>query len=167
MEGLRGEKIGLWRRQRGVRLGPVRCRMPTEGTVDAKHGHCPNCSAPLDLPMGETEVVCDFCESRLKFVPATEELEVVRTREEMKYRERVAVRQAVLEKQLRQEETARWRETAARVAIAAAPAVGGAVARAAFRTALGRAAGGGCGCLTVLAAGAVFLALMAFRALGG
>jgi uncharacterized Zn finger protein (UPF0148 family) len=141
--------------------------MPPEDTVDPKHGHCPNCSAPLDLPMGETEVICDYCESRLKFVPATEELEVVRTREEMKYRERVAVRQAVLEKQLRQEETARWRETAAKVAIAAAPAVGGAVARAAFRTALGRAAGGGCGCLLGLLAAVAGVVLLLLRGLTG
>jgi len=135
--------------------------------VETRHLHCPNCSAPLDLPVGETEALCAYCASRLVFVPATEELEVVRTREEMKYRERVAVQQAILRKQLQQEETAKWREAAARVAIAAAPAVGGAVARAAFRTVLGRTAGAGCGCLSVLVAGTVLLAVLVLRALGG
>lgn len=135
--------------------------------METRHLHCPNCSAPLDLPLGETEALCAYCGSRLAFVPATEELQVVRTREEMKYRERVAVQQAILRKQLAQEETAKWREAAARVAIAAAPAVGGAVARAAFRTVLGRTAGAGCGCLSLLLAAAVLAVLLALRVLGG
>jgi DNA-directed RNA polymerase subunit RPC12/RpoP len=107
---------------------------------------CPNCSAPLDVPLGEVEILCPYCASKLRFLPGREELEVVRTREEMKYRERVAVRKTLLEQQLRVEEAERWRRTAARVAIAALPVVGEAAGRGLFRAALGR--GGGCGCLT-------------------
>jgi uncharacterized Zn finger protein (UPF0148 family) len=114
--------------------------------------HCPNCSAPLEVELGETEVLCPFCASRLRFVPGREELEVVRTREEMKYRERVAVQKAILQKRLRQEELARWRTTAANVAIAALPVVGEAAGKAAFRMALTRSRGAGCGCSGVLAA---------------
>lgn len=107
--------------------------------------HCPNCSAPLDAPVGETDLLCEYCESRLRRTPVEGELEVVRTREEMKYKERVAVRQAILRKQLEQEEAERWRQTAANVAITVLPAVGTAVGRGLFRAALRR--GIGCGCL--------------------
>lgn len=125
--------------------------------------HCPNCSAPLDLPVGETEILCDYCESRLQFVPGVEELAVVRTREEMKYKERVTVRQMVLRRELEREKAEAWRRTAAQVAISAAPAVGGAVARIAFRAALGRSAGclGCCGALLL----ATLSALMAIALL--
>lgn len=121
--------------------------------MEEKDLKCPNCAAPLDLPMGETEVLCDFCESRLKFLPDTREMEVVRTREEMKYKERVEVRKLVLQKQLKQEEAEAWRRTAAEVALRALPVVGTAVGRGLFRAALGRSSGClGCGCLTTLLA---------------
>ena len=127
--------------------------------------HCPNCSAPLAVELGEAEQVCPYCASRLRFVPAREELEVVRTREEMKYRERVAVQKLILQKQLDQEEAERWRQVAARVAIASLPVVGNAAGRAVFRAALGR--GGGCfGCGCAVAAVAAALALAAACGLG-
>ena len=69
--------------------------------------------------MGATEVPCEYCSSLLRFVPGEEELEVVRTREEMKHRERVAIQKQILRNRLEQEEMERWRQTAARVAIAA------------------------------------------------
>jgi uncharacterized Zn finger protein (UPF0148 family) len=122
--------------------------------------HCPNCSAPLDVALGETEVLCPFCASKLRFVPGATELEVVRTREEMKRKERVEVQRALLEKQLRQEELARWRETTARVAIKALPVVGEAVGKAAFRAVLAR--GGGVGCLGGLLALLAMLARFLF-----
>lgn len=128
--------------------------------MDIRTVHCPNCSAPLTVPVGEVEVVCEFCESRLKFHPDASELAVVKTREEMKYRERVAVRKGVLQKQLEQEEAERWRRTAAQVAIAVLPIVGSAVGRSMFHAALGRRSGcTGCGCaLVVLAAFTVLVA---------
>jgi uncharacterized Zn finger protein (UPF0148 family) len=126
---------------------------------------CPNCSAPLALELGQVETGCEFCGSRLRFVPGQEELEVVRTREEMKRRERVAVQQIILEQKLRQEEAERWREMAGRVAIRALPVVGEAAGKALFRSAVGRGQGClGCGCglvvvfLTGLAAVATALA---------
>jgi Zn-finger nucleic acid-binding protein len=130
--------------------------------MDVRTVHCPNCSAPLTVPVGEVEVVCDFCESRLKFHLDAGELAVVKTREEMKYRERVAVRKAVLQKQLEQEEAERWRRTAAQVAIAVLPVVGSAVGRNMFHAALGRRSGClGCGCLLAsLAALAVLAAAL-------
>jgi uncharacterized Zn finger protein (UPF0148 family) len=132
--------------------------------MEEKELSCPNCAAPLDLPMGETEVVCDFCESRLKFLPDTREMEVVRTREEMKYKERVEVRKMVLQKQLKQEEAEAWRRTAAEVALRALPVVGTAVGRGLFRTALRRSSGClGCGCLTTLLA--LLAGLLALAAL--
>jgi len=108
---------------------------------------CPNCSAPVTLPLGEVETV-------LRFLPDEREMEVVRTREEMKRRERVAIQKAMLKKQLDQEEMARWRNTAARVAIAALPVVGDVAGRAMFRSAVHRGGGGcaGCGCLGLAAA---------------
>lgn len=112
---------------------------------------CPNCGAPVDLAIGDTETVCEYCSSLLRFVPGAEELEVVRTREEMKYRERVAVQQQILRNKLEQEEMERWRQTAARVAIAALPVIGRTASRTAFDSAL-RHGGGctGCGCLGLM-----------------
>jgi len=130
-------------------------------TTTTKPGsvHCPNCSAPLDVALGETEVLCPYCASKLRLVPGESELQVVRTREEMKYKERVAVQKALLEKQLRQEELARWRETAAQVAIKALPVVGEAAGKAVFRAAVRGGAGSGLGCLGIL--GALLAALAA------
>src|SRR5512139_3774268 len=99
---------------------------------------CPNCSAPLTVPLGETEAWCDYCDSQLRMVPGQEELEVVRTREEMKCRERVAVAQARMKQELTREEAERWRQTAAKVAIAALPLVGRSAGRALFDAALRR-----------------------------
>jgi DNA-directed RNA polymerase subunit RPC12/RpoP len=120
---------------------------------EARTIKCPNCSAPLLVPLGEVEIDCEYCDSRVRFIPGSEELEVVRTREEMKYRERVALERERLRKRLEQEEAARWRQTAARVAIAALPVLGRSVGRAAFDAAL-RRGGGGClgyGCLVPIA----------------
>ncbi len=127
--------------------------------METKTFHCPNCSAPLDVPLGEVEVLCRFCESRLTLKPDAEELEVIKTREEMKYRERVAVSKAILQKQLEQEEAERWRQTAAQVAIAALPLVGSSIGKGLFRAAIGRPRGClGCGCLLpILAAAAIAL----------
>lgn len=121
--------------------------------METKTFHCPNCSAPLEVAIGEVEVLCHFCESRLTLKPDAEELEVVKTREEMKYRERVAVSKAILQKQLEQEEAEKWRQTAAQVAIAALPVVGSTIGRGLFRSALGRSRGClGCGCLLFILA---------------
>ena len=129
--------------------------------MDPENVGCPNCGAPLVLPIGETEALCEYCASLLRFVPGAEELEVVRTREEMKHRERVAVQQQILRNKLEQEEMDRWRQTAARVAIAAAPIVGRTASRAAFDSAL-RHGGGctGCGCLGLIGIVAALLALI-------
>ena len=123
--------------------------------------HCPNCAAPVELPLGEVEAFCDYCASQLRFIPGAEELEVVRTREEMKYRERVAVQKQILRNRLEQEEMDRWRQTAARVAIAAVPIVGRTASRAAFDSAL-RHGGGctGCGCLGLIGLVAGLIALI-------
>ena len=123
--------------------------------------HCPNCSAPVAVPLGEVEVFCEYCDSQLKFIPEAEELEVVRTREEMKYRERVAVEKQILRNKLHREEMDRWRETAARVAIASVPIVGRTAGRALFNSALQRGGGCGCGCVAVIAA-VTSLAALAF-----
>jgi hypothetical protein len=121
--------------------------------MEEKDLKCPNCAAPLHVPLGETEALCHFCESRLKFLPDGREMEVVKTREEMKYKERVEVRRLVLQKQLEQEEHEAWRHTAAQVALQALPVVGTAVGRGLFRAALGRSSGClGCGCFTSLLA---------------
>ncbi len=45
--------------------------------MDPESPNCPNCGAPLVVPMGETEVPCEYCSSLLRFVPGAEELEVV------------------------------------------------------------------------------------------
>jgi uncharacterized Zn finger protein (UPF0148 family) len=122
--------------------------------------HCPNCSAPVLVPLGEVEVVCEYCDSQLRFIPDAEELEVVRTREEMKYRERVAVEKQILRNRLHREEMDRWRETAAKVAIAAVPVVGRTAGRALFNQAVSRGGGCGCGCLGLLGALLAALALL-------
>lgn len=103
---------------------------------------CPNCSAPLKVPLGEVETGCEYCGSRLKILPGENELEVVRTREEMKRRERVDVQRLILQQKLQQEELARWRETAGKVAIAVLPVVGRHVARGVVSAAIGRGRGG-------------------------
>jgi hypothetical protein len=131
--------------------------------MEEKTLKCPNCSAPLHVPLGETDALCDFCESRLKLLPDGREMEVVKTREEMKYKERVEVRRLVLQKQMDQEEHEAWRRTAAQVALQALPVVGTAMGRGLFRAALGRSSGClGCGCLSsLLAALAGALGLLA------
>ena len=132
--------------------------------MEEKNIHCPNCSAPISAPVGEVELICEFCESKLKFIPDTSEMEVVKTREEMKYKERVEVRKLVLQKQLQQEEAEAWRKTAADVALKALPIVGTSVGRGLFRAALGRSAGClGCGCLVPVAV-VVMIAIALFAA---
>ncbi|MEN8164204.1 MAG: hypothetical protein ABFS37_08750 [Acidobacteriota bacterium] len=123
---------------------------------------CPNCAAPTMLPLGEVETVCEYCGSHLRFLPDDREMEVVKTREEMKRRERVSIQKALLRKQLEQEELAQWRDTAAKVAVAALPVVGDVAGRALFRSAVHRGGAGcsGCGCLAVVA-----MALAALAAL--
>ena len=118
--------------------------------METRHLGCPNCGAPLDVPLGEVESVCEYCRSMLRFVPEDNELEVVRTREEMKRRERVEVEKQILRNRMQQEEMERWRQTAAKVAIAAVPVIGRTAGRAAVNAAATR--GGGCGCLAVIAA---------------
>ena len=123
------------------------------GTSETRHLGCPNCGAPLDLPIGEVEKFLRVCASRLKFIPEDNELEVVRPRKEvMKHRERVEVEKQILRNRL-EEEMDRWRETAAKVAIAAVPIVGRTAGRAAFNSAA-RSGGGwaGGGCLGLIAA---------------
>lgn len=114
---------------------------------------CPNCSAPTTIPLGDVETVCEYCGSHLRFLPDAREMEVVRTREDMKRRERIAIQKAFLEKQLRQEELAQWRSTAASVAVKALPVVGDVAGRALFRSAIHKGGGGcsGCGCLGLIA----------------
>ena len=127
---------------------------------EARSVKCPNCSAPMIVPLGETEMDCDYCDSRIRFLPGSDEMEVVRTREEMKTRERVALAQTRMRHQLEQEEAERWRQTAAKVAIAALPVIGRTAGRAVFDAALRRRGGGclGCGCLVPLALLAAALA---------
>jgi uncharacterized Zn finger protein (UPF0148 family) len=113
--------------------------------------HCPNCAAPLEVDLGQVEVPCEYCASWLRFLPGQEEMEVVRTREEMKRRERVEVQKAILRKKLAQEESERWRQAAGKVAIAAMPILGEAAGRAAFRASFERTRGClGCGCAAVV-----------------
>ena len=127
--------------------------------AEATCHHCPNCSAPVEVPLGEVEVFCEYCDSQLRFIPEADELEVVRTREEMKYRERVAVEKQILRNKLHREEMDRWRETAAKVAIAAVPLVGRTAGRALFGAALRKGSGCGIGCLAVF--GGLFAAALA------
>lgn len=134
------------------------------GVTQARSVKCPNCSAPMLVPLGETEVDCAYCDSRVRFLPGSEEMEVVRTREELKYRERVALEQTRLRQQLEREEGERWRQTAARVAVAALPVLGRTAGRAVFDAALRRSGGClGCGCvlplLMLLGAGVAWAAL--------
>jgi uncharacterized Zn finger protein (UPF0148 family) len=113
---------------------------------------CPNCGAPLTVPLGEVEVFCTYCDSQLRFLPDAEELEVVRTREEMKYRERVAVQKARMRNELQQEELDKWRETAGKVAISALPLIGEAAGKTLFGAVMARGSGCfGCGCISILA----------------
>jgi hypothetical protein len=115
----------------------------------------------MDVPIGEVEEICSYCGSRLRFMPEAEELEVVRTREEMKYKERVAVQKEVLRKKIEQEEMDRWRQTASKVAIAAMPVVGDVAGRALFGAAVSRGGGCiGCGCIAVLAVVGAVVALL-------
>jgi len=128
--------------------------------------HCPNCAAPLEVDLGQVEVPCEYCGSLLRFLPGKEEMEVVRTREEMKRRERVEVQKAILRKQLDQEESERWRQAAGRVAIAAMPVLGEAAGKAAFRAAFDRTRGCmGCGCTSAILL--LIAILAALRALVG
>jgi hypothetical protein len=129
---------------------------------DALTLKCPNCSAPLLVPLGEVELDCEYCDSRVRFIPEKEELEVVRVREEMKYRERVALERERMRKRLEQAEAERWRQTAARVAMAALPVVGRSAGCAFFNAALRRRGGGclGCGYLLPLAALGALVALV-------
>jgi uncharacterized Zn finger protein (UPF0148 family) len=121
--------------------------------METRHLGCPNCGAPLDVPLGDVEAICEHCDSKLRFIPEDNELEVVRTREEMKRRERVEVQKQILRNQLEREEMDRWRQTAAKVAIAAAPVLGRTAGRAAFSTAVRHGGGcSGCGCLALLGA---------------
>ena len=129
--------------------------------METRHFGCPNCGAPLDVPLGEVEALCGYCQSKLRFIPEENELEVVRTREEMKRRERVEVEKQILRNKLEHEEMDRWRATAAKVAIAAVPIIGRTAGRAAFNSAARSGGGcGGCGCLgliaALVAAGALF-----------
>jgi hypothetical protein len=121
--------------------------------VDGRSVKCPNCSAPMLVALGETDVDCGYCDSLVRFLPGSEELEVVRTREELKHRERVALQQTRMRHELEQEEAERWRQTAAKVAIAALPIVGRSAGRVAFEAVLGRRTRGclGCGCVLPLA----------------
>ncbi len=101
--------------------------------------------------MGEVETFCEYCGSHLRFLPDENEMQVVRTREEMKYRERVAVQKEILSRKLKQEELDKWRETAGKVAIAALPLIGDAAGKAVFRATLQRSRGClGCGCVVLL-----------------
>ncbi len=118
---------------------------------EARSVKCPNCSAPLSVPLGEVEMDCAFCASRVRFIPGSEELEVVRAREELKHRERLSLEQQRLRQQLEAAEAERWRQTAARVAVAALPVLGRSAGRALFDVALRRRPGClGCGCVVVL-----------------
>ena len=129
--------------------------------VEFRSVHCPNCSAPLKVPIGATEALCEYCHSHLRYVPDDDEMEVVRTREEMKYRERVAVRKAEMRQEMEQEEMERWRHLAGRVAITAMPILGDAAGRAVFRAAMARGGGCfGCGCVVLVGALGGLVALL-------
>jgi len=124
---------------------------------------CPNCAAPIDVPLGEVEHYCAYCASHLRLLPGEEEMEVVRTREEMKHRERISAQQQILRNQMHHEEMDRWRQTAGRVVVSALPLVGEAAGKAMFRAAMTRGGGClGCGCL-----GAAGVVLAALALLGG
>jgi hypothetical protein len=102
----------------------------------------------MSVPLGETEMDCASCDSRVRFLPDSDEMQVVRAREEVKSRERVTVAQARMRQQLEAEELERWRQTAAKVAIAVLPVIGRGAARSLFEVALGGRGGClGCGCV--------------------
>jgi hypothetical protein len=106
----------------------------------------------MSVALGDVEHTCQYCSSLIRFIPGSEEMEVVRTREEMKYKERVAVQQARLRQELEREEGEQWRQTAAKVAIAALPVLGRSAGSAVFRAALHRGGGClGCGCVLPIA----------------
>jgi hypothetical protein len=113
----------------------------------------------MAVPLGDVEATCEYCESLVRFIPGSDEMQVVRTREEMKYRERVALHQESMRQQLQREEYAAWRQTAAKVAIAALPIVGRTAGRVVFNAALRRGGCAGCGCVLpiVLLTGAATL----------
>ena len=122
---------------------------------------CPNCAAPVDVPLGEVEHYCAYCASRLRLLPGEQEMEVVRTREEMKHRERVVAQQQILRNQMHHEEMDRWRRTAGQVAVSALPLVGEVAGKAMFRSAMARGGGClGCGCLGAVVAVLAALALL-------
>jgi hypothetical protein len=112
--------------------------------TDPEIRKCPNCAAPLDAAIGDVEDICEYCGSLIRLIPEAEELEVVRTREDMKRRERVAIQKEKLRRHVEQQEMERWRRAAAGVALRAMPIIGDAAGRAVFRGAMGR---GGCGCI--------------------
>jgi len=101
----------------------------------------------MAVPLGEVEAHCQYCESLVRFIPGSEELQVVRTREELKYRERLALHQERMRQELQREEYEAWRQTAAKVAIAALPIVGRTAGRVVFDAALRRGGCLGCGCV--------------------
>jgi hypothetical protein len=123
--------------------------------TDPEIRKCPNCAAPLDAAIGDVEDICEYCGSLIRLIPEAEELEVVRTREDMKRRERVAIQKEKLRRHVEQQEMERWRRAAAGVALRAMPIIGDAAGRAIFRGALRRGGCGciGCGLLVVLATG--------------
>jgi len=127
---------------------------------------CPNCSAPMEVPLGEVEMACSFCESLIRFIPGSEEMEVVRTREELKSRERVAVEQERIREEHEREEADAWRKTAADVAMKALPVIGGSAGRAIYRAAFGWRRGClGCGCVVPLVVAALSAAAVVVVAL--
>jgi hypothetical protein len=106
--------------------------------------------------LGEVEMTCAFCESSLRFIPGTEEMEVVRVREEMKAKERVAVEHERLRKEHERKEADAWRQTATDVAMKALPVLGGSAGRAIYRAAFGRRRGClGCGCVVPIVVAAL------------
>jgi hypothetical protein len=127
---------------------------------------CPNCSAPMEVPLGEVEMTCSYCESGIRFIPGSEEMEVVRTREELKSRERLAAEQERIRKEHERQESEAWRKTATDVALKALPVIGGSAGRALYRAALGRRRGClGCGCALPFVVAALSTAAVALVAL--
>lgn len=134
---------------------------------DTRSVKCPNCSAPMDVPLGEVEWSCTFCNSAVRFIPGSEEMEVVRVREEHKSQERVEVERERLRQEHDRQEAEAWRQTATDVAMKALPVIGGSAGRAIFRAALGRHRGcAGCGCVVpvvVTALSAAILVVLSLR----
>jgi hypothetical protein len=120
--------------------------------VETRNLKCPNCGAPTELALGEVEALCQFCGSRVAHLPGEGELEVVRTREEVKARERLDVERLEQQRRLRELEGERWRQAAGKVAAAVLPALGRSAGRAAAEAVLARGGGClGCGCSVALA----------------